>query len=113
MAILLLLVPTLTFGMVQEVEIPDVDLTNADTLVSILMPVLTLAAAWGAKKLLPFIKGTVTLIVVPVLAGLIGLLANWVAGTDLSMLMTVLTGSAAVLLHQLYVNITKPEIAGA
>lgn len=104
LTLLMAFVCVFAFASVQD--IPSVDLTNPDVIVGILTAVVTLVATWTAKKFMPFLTGTVTLVAVPILAGLIGLLTNYIMENDLSFLMKVLTGTGSVYLHQLYLNIT-------
>ena len=104
MTVLMLFVCSIGFAMSQDV--PEVDLTSPDVIVGLLQAVLTLAATWTAKRFLPFLTGTTTLIAVPVLAGLFTLLTDYVVANELSFFMKVLTGSGSVFLHQLYLNMT-------
>jgi hypothetical protein len=105
MTILLLLVPIVTFG---AQEVPEVDLTNVNTLIAIAMPLLTLASTWLLKKIVPAITGVYTLVAVPVLAGVITLLAPLVVDESLPFVVQLLTGAGAVLLHQLYRGLATP-----
>lgn len=70
-----------------------------------LMPVIVLGATWLIKKVLPFIRGTATLIVVPLVSTGIAWLGT-VLDSDSSFLVSLLAGLGSVFLNQLYRHIT-------
>src|SRR5690606_20081485 len=90
-------------------DVPEVDLTNVNTLVAIVTPLVTLAATWLLKKILPFITGIKTLVVVPIVAGIFTLLSDLLFTHDLSFIVQLVAGIGAVFIHQLYVQLTQEE----
>ena len=90
------------FAMVQDVEVPEVDLTNVNVIIGILTPLITLLGTWLFKKVSSKITGVVTLVVVPVIAGLFTLVTQALTNTDMSWILQLLLGCSAVFLHQLY-----------
>ena len=88
-------------------DVPEVDLTNVNTLVAIVTPLVTLAATWLLKKILPFITGIKTLVVVPIVAGIFTLLSDLLITHDLSFIVQLVAGIGAVFIHQLYVQLTQ------
>ena len=101
MTILMLSVSAVALAMGQEV--PEVDLSNTSILMGIATPFLTLAGVWVAKKFVPILKGTGTLLIaMPLMAGLITWLTSYIAGNDLSWILQLLLGSGSIFIHQLY-----------
>lgn len=92
-----------------QTEVPEVDLSNPNTLIGILTPLITLGAVWALKKGIPAIQGIGTLVVVPVVAGIITALSNWLGDPNISWILQLLLGSASVFFHQIYVKLTEGD----
>lgn len=103
----MLFATTATFALafVQD-EVPQVDLTNVNVIVGILTPVVTLLATWLFKKFSTKITGTLTLLIVPVTAGLFTLITQALTKTDISWILQIALGAGATFLHQLYLYLT-------
>lgn len=96
-----LLVPATLFA--QEGE---VDFGSATSVIEWLMPIITLGVTWLVKKIAPFVQGTVTLFVVPLVSAGIGYLATLI-DADASFLVSFLAGLGSVFLNQFYRSITE------
>jgi hypothetical protein len=83
-----------------------IDFGQASSVITWLMPVITLGATWLIKKIAPFITGTVTLIVVPLVSTAIAWLGTVIDGTT-DFWVSLLAGLGAVFLNQLYRYITE------
>jgi len=97
---------TFAFAFQDGTEVPQIDLTNVNTIIGILTPLLTLVATWLFKKVSDKITGVVTLVVVPVVAGLFTLITQWLTDTTLSWGLQLLLGCSAVFIHQLYLYVS-------
>ena len=84
----------------------SIDFTSAQSVITWLMPVITLGVTYLIKKILPFITGTVTLIAVPLVSSGIAYLGT-IVDADTSFLVSFLVGLASVFLNQLYRSITQ------
>lgn len=82
-----------------------VDFGSASSVITWLMPVIVLGATWLIKKIAPFITGTVTLIVVPLVSTGIAWLGT-VLDSDSSFLVSLLAGLGSVFLNQFYRHLT-------
>ena len=110
MTILLLLIPIVSFGMVQEV--PNVDLTDPSVLIGLATAGLTLAATWAVKKAMPVIKGIGTIVAATIIAGVITLISNWLNISDIGWGWQLLGGVASVFFHQVYTQIKALPMFG-
>tara|TARA_A100000172_G_C3044260_1_gene111868 strand:- start:53509 stop:53874 length:366 start_codon:yes stop_codon:yes gene_type:complete len=97
---LLLFVPLL--GMAQE---ETIEFSSAASVLTWLMPLITLGVTWLVKKILPFVTGTVTLIAVPLITT--GLAYLGTIASDSNFIVLFLGGLGSVFLNQLYREITK------
>lgn len=82
-----------------------VDLNDPASVITWLMPVITLAVTWGIKQITPLITGWVTLIVVPLISGGIAYIAT-VLDSDAGFWIQFLAGLGSVFLNQLYRQLT-------
>lgn len=99
----LVLIPTALFA-----QSDPIDFGSASSLITWLMPVITLGVTWLVKKIAPFVTGTVTLIVVPLVSTGIAWLGT-VVDADSSFLVSLLAGLGSVFLNQFYRQITNTD----
>lgn len=93
-------------GLIMAQDSP-IDFGSASSVITWLMPVLTLAFTWLIKKIAPFVTGTVTLIVVPLVSTGLAYLGT-VISNDTSWLISFLVGLGSVFLNQFYKYLTSP-----
>lgn len=101
-----LLVVVLLAPMALLAQEETIDFGNATSVITWLMPFITLGATWLIKKIMPFVTGTTTLIVVPLVSTAIGYLGT-VLEPGSSWLVSFLVGLASVFLNQLYREFNK------
>lgn len=89
----------------QDVAFEELNFQEPSNIVLWLTPLLTLAGTWLLKKI-PAVSGTITLIIVPIVAAGITWLSSIVTG-DANWTAQILAGSGAVLLHQFYEHFKK------
>lgn len=82
-----------------------IDFGSATSVITWLMPVITLGVTWLVKKIAPFVSGIGTLIVVPLVSTGIAYLGTLVT-PESSFLVSLLAGLGSVFLHQLYRQLT-------
>lgn len=85
-----------------------IDFGSATSVITWLMPVITLGATWLIKKIIPKITGTLTLIVVPLVSTGIAYLGTLVSD-DSSFFINLLAGLGSVFLNQFYRALTQPS----
>lgn len=98
---MLLAVPALIFAS----DVVPIDFASPTSLLTWLMPIITLGVTWLVKKIAPFVTGTTTLIVVPLIAtgtAYLGTLAS-----DSSFIVMFFAGIGSVFLNQFYRQITN------
>lgn len=84
-----------------------VDYTVTTSWVLLLTPVIVLASTWLFKKLSPLVSGTVTLLVVAGLSGLLVAITSWIGDTNNTWWVQFLLGLGAVFINQLYRQFTN------
>lgn len=84
-----------------------IEFGNAQSILTWLMPVITLGVTWLVKKISPFITGTVTLIAVPLISTGIAYLGT--ISSDSNFIVLFLAGLGSVFLNQLYRVYTAPK----
>ena len=87
-------------------DVPNVDLTSTNVIIGIVTPLVTLAATWLVKKISSKINGLLTLVIVPVVAGLFTLITQKLLDPGLSWVVQLLLGTASVFLHQVYLYLS-------
>ncbi|WP_027064589.1 hypothetical protein [Maribacter sp. Hel_I_7] len=100
-----LLVVVLLAPMALLAQEESIEFDNATSVLTWLMPLITLGVTWLVKKIAPFVTGTTTLIVVPLIAtasAYLGTLAS-----DGNFIVMFLTGLGSVFLNQLYRSVTS------
>lgn len=83
-----------------------IDFGNATSVITWLMPLITLGTTWLIKQIAPVVTGTATLIVVPLVSTAIAWLGTALE-PDSSFTISFLVGLGSVFLNQLYREITK------
>ena len=83
-----------------------VDFSDATSVITWLMPIITLGVTWLVKKIAPFVTGTATLFVVPIVSAGISYLSTLVTD-DAGFLLNFGVGLASVFLNQLYRHLTN------
>lgn len=103
-----LLVVVLLAPMALMAQEENIDFGNATSVITWLMPLITLGTTWLIKKIAPVITGTTTLIVVPLVSTAIAWIGT-VLQPDSSFIISFLVGLGSVFLNQLYRSITSNE----
>jgi hypothetical protein len=103
--LLLLAVPAALFAQDGDA----IDFGNATSVITWLMPVITLGVTWLVKKIAPFVTGTITLIAVPLVSTGIAYLSTLIS-EDSSFWLNAAVGLGSVFLNQLYRSLTAPPV---
>jgi hypothetical protein len=87
------------FALVQD-PAPEVDLSNASSVVAYLSTFIVLAATWLGKKFIPSITGTWTLVFVTALSVITTWITNALGDPSLSWIAQFGLGVGSVFIHQ-------------
>tara|TARA_R110000744_G_scaffold195512_1_gene314572 strand:+ start:29977 stop:30321 length:345 start_codon:yes stop_codon:yes gene_type:complete len=103
--IIFVFTPVLIFG---QDDGGVIDFKDPVSVLTWIMPVLTLGATWLVKKVAPFINGTVTLIVVPIISSALAYFGTMADGSS-SWIVLFVSGIASVFLNQFYRSVTAGQ----
>lgn len=103
LVIAFVLAPTMLFAQGDEINFG-----SATSVITWLMPVITLGVTWLIKKIAPFVQGTATLIVVPLVSTGIAWLSTLI-DADTSFVVSLLAGLGSVFLNQFYRYLTDSQ----
>ena len=101
---LLILTPMLILAQGEE----TIDFGSATSVITWLMPFITLGVTWLVKKIAPFVTGTVTLIAVPLISTGVAWLGTLI-DADTSFVVSLLAGLGSVFLNQFYRQLTSSD----